>query len=58
MSQSKVSNVFDTTVANDGTWSTIINIIFSDNKSHFVIDGYNASNPEQIIASQGLVIVR
>ena len=45
-------------VASDGTWSTTINITFSGNESHFVIDGYNASSPQQIIASQGLVIVR
>jgi len=51
-------DVFNATVANDATWSTTINITFNGNESHFVIDGYNASNSQQIIVSQGLVIVR
>jgi hypothetical protein len=58
MTNTESGNVFDAIVSSDGTWSTTINITFSGNESHFVIDGYNASTPQQIIASEGLVIVR
>lgn len=58
MTNTESGDVFNATVENNGTWSTTIHITFSGNESHFVIDGYNAENPQQIIASQGLVIVR
>jgi len=58
MTNIELENVFNATVASDGTWSTTINITFNGNESHFIIDGYNVSNPQQIIASQGLVIVK
>jgi len=53
-------DVFNATVANDGTWSTTINITFNSNgkESRFSIEGYNASNTQRIIAYQGLTIVR
>jgi len=58
MTNTESGNVFNATVASDSSWSTTIHITFSGNESNFVIDGYNASNPQQIIASQGFVIVR
>lgn len=48
MTNTESGNVFDAIVANDGTWSTTINITFSGNESHFIIDGYNASNPNKL----------
>ncbi|MCF6245337.1 MAG: hypothetical protein L3J43_09905 [Sulfurovum sp.] len=58
MTNRESGNVFNATVVSGGAWSTDINITFSGNESHFVIDGYNVSNPQQIIARQGLVIAR
>jgi hypothetical protein len=58
MNQNKLTYIFNATVASDGTWSATINITFSGNESHFVIYGYNAVNPQQIITSQGFVISR
>ena len=50
--------VFNATVANDGTWSSNIHITFNGNQSRFTIEGYNASDTQRIIAYQGLTIVR
>jgi len=58
MCQSKVAKIYDTTIRSNGTWSTTIHITFNGNKSHFSIEGYNASDTQRIIAYQGLVIVR
>lgn len=58
MINSESGDVLNATVASDGTWSTSINITFNGNESHFVIDGYNASDSQRIIARQGLRIVR
>jgi len=52
------SEVFNATVASNGTWSTTINITFNGNESRFSIEGYNASDTQRIIANQGLKIVR
>ncbi len=50
--------VFNASVASDGTWSTNIHITFNGNTSRFSIEGYNASDSTRIIARQGLKIVR
>ena len=50
--------VFYATVGGDGTWSTDIHITFNGNQSRFTIEGYNDSDTQHIIASQGLVVVR
>ncbi len=50
------NNVFEAIVGSDSKWSTEINITFVNNESYFTIDGYNSSNSEQIIASEGLII--
>jgi len=48
---------FDALVNNDGTWSTTIEIAFNNNQSHFIIDGYNSNDAQNIIATQGLMVV-
>lgn len=50
--------VFNATVASDGTWSSNIHITFNGNQSRFTIEGYNASDTQRIIAYQGLRIAR
>jgi hypothetical protein len=50
--------VFNATVASDGTWYTNINITFNGNESRFSIEGYNSSDTQRIISYQGLTIVR
>ena len=50
--------VFDAVVADDGKWSTTINITFNGNKSDFSFEGYNTSDTQHIIALNRLRIAR
>jgi len=58
MSHNKLTYSFNATVGSDGRWSTNIHITFNRNESRFSIEGYNASDTQRIIASQGVVIAR
>ena len=50
--------VFNAIVNSDGTWSTNVHIVFNGSQSRFSIEGYNANNPQKVIAKEGWIVVK